>query len=254
MKAVILAGGEGTRLRPLSYVIPKPLLPIGKKPILEIIIERLKNYGFTDIILNTGYKSELIEAYFRDGSDFNVNITYCRENKPTGTAGPIKSVEHLLDDQPFLAMNGDLLTDLNFYDMYQKHIDRSAELTVAITDYYHKVPYGVVGLQGGIIKSIDEKPEIKFMVNAGIYIVSPSALKTIPDNVFFNMTDLIQTLVDQERKVESYYIDGKWQDIGTLETYEKVNVEYLRESEESFEVIPFGLFRNTLPNVGNRTT
>lgn len=235
MKAIILAGGEGTRLRPLSYVIPKPLLPIGTKPILEIIIERLRDYGFTDIILNTGYKSELIEAYFREGKDLNVNITYYQENKPWGTAGPIKFVEHLLDSQPFLTMNGDLLTDLDFNKMYQFHIEESAELTVAVTNYSYKVPYGVISMEGDKIASIDEKPELKFIINAGIYIVSPSALDAIPKNTFFDMTDLIQTLVDQERRVKTYYLDCKWQDVGNIETYEMINAEYFI-NKQSFKI------------------
>lgn len=230
MKAVILAGGKGTRLGIISSVIPKPLLPVGTKPILEIIIERLRDHGFTDIILNTGYKAEIIEAYFRDGNGLNVNITYYQEDKPMGTAAPVKLVEHLLGDQPFITMNGDLLTDMDFRAMYQMHLDKSAELTVAVTSYSYKVPYGVINMQDNVIKSIDEKPELKFLINAGIYVVSPSALDIIPKNTFFNMTDLIQTLIDQNRKVETCYIDGEWQDIGTIEAYEKANAEYFRRN------------------------
>lgn len=230
MKAVILAGGKGTRLGIISSVIPKPLLPVGTKPILEIIIERLRDHGFTDIILNTGYKAEIIEAYFRDGNGLNVNITYYQEDKPMGTAAPVKLVEHLLGDQPFITMNGDLLTDMDFGAMYQMHLDKSAELTVAVTSYSYKVPYGVINMQDNVIKSINEKPELKFLINAGIYVVSPSALDIIPKDTFFNMTDLIQTLIDQNRKVETCYIDGEWQDIGTIEAYEKANAEYFRRN------------------------
>jgi len=230
VKAVILAGGKGTRLGIISSVIPKPLLPVGTKPILEIIIERLRDHGFTDIILNTGYKAEIIEAYFRDGNGLNVNITYYQEDKPMGTAAPVKLVEHLLGDQPFITMNGDLLTDMDFGAMYQMHLDKSAELTVAVTSYSYKVPYGVINMQDNVIKSINEKPELKFLINAGIYVVSPSALDIIPKDTFFNMTDLIQTLIDQNRKVETCYIDGEWQDIGTIEAYEKANAEYFRRN------------------------
>ena len=246
MKAVILAGGEGTRLRPLSYVIPKPLLPVGTKPILEIIIERLRDHGFTDIILNTGYKAELIEAYFRDGNGLNVNIIYCQEDKPWGTAAPVKLIEHLLDNQPFLTMNGDLLTDLNFGAMYQMHLDKSAELTVATTGYSYKVPYGVIDMQDNMITSINEKPELKFLINAGVYVVSPSALDIIPKETFFNMTDLIQALIDQNRKVETYYIDGEWQDLGTMEVYEKVNAEYFRMDIGSFKLPRFNFTQEYL--------
>ena len=223
LKAVILAGGKGTRLRPLTYAVPKPLLPIGRKPILEIIIERLKGHGFTDIILTVEYKAEFIKAYFRDGESLDVNITYFHENKPSGTAGPLKLVEHLLDDQPFITMNGDLLTDLDFGKMYQAHLERNAELTMATTTYTVKSPYGVIDMQDNKIVSIREKPDLTFLVNAGIYVVSPSALDIISKGEFFDMPNLIQTLIDQKRRVETYYIDGKWQDIGTMESYEKAN-------------------------------
>ena len=225
LKAVILAGGKGTRLRPLTYAIPKPLLPIGRKPILEIIIERLREHGFTDIILTVEYKAELIEAYFRDGDSLDVNITYLHENKPSGTAGPLKLVEHLLDDQPFITMNGDLLTDLDFGEMYQAHLEKNLELTMATTTHTIKSPYGVIDMQDNKIVSIREKPDLTFLINAGIYVVSPSALDIISKGEFFDMPDLIQTLIDQGRKVETYYIDGKWQDIGTMESYEKANAE-----------------------------
>jgi len=227
MKAVILAGGEGTRLRPLTYSVPKPLLPIGRKPILEIIIERLREHGFTDIILNLGYKAELIKAYFQDGSDLGVSITYCREDKPCGTCAPVKLVEHMLEDQPFIAMNGDLLTDLNFSEMWQTHISKSAELTMAVKDYRIKLPYGVVSMQDDKIVSIREKPMIEFLINAGVYVLSKSALDIVPEGEFFDMTDLIQSLVDQKRNVETYYIDGEWEDLGTMECYEATNALYM---------------------------
>ena len=223
MKAVILAGGKGTRLRPLTNLVPKPLLPIGRKPILEIIIEQLRDHGFTDIILTVEYKAELIRAYFHNGNGLNVNITYLQESKFNGTAGPVKSVEHLLDDKPFVTMNGDLLTDLNFTKIYQAHLDKSAELTIATTDYTVTLPYGVIDTQNGNIVSVREKPRLEFLINAGIYVVSPSALDVIPKGKFFDMPSLIQILIDQKRKVETYFIDCKWQDLGTMENYEKAN-------------------------------
>jgi NDP-sugar pyrophosphorylase family protein len=227
MKAVVLAGGEGVRLRPLTYSIPKPLLPIGRRPILEIIIERLKEHGFRDIILNVGYKAELIEAYFRDGRTMDVNITYFRDDKPCGTCGPVKLVEHLLDSEAFVTMNGDLLTDLDFSRMYQIHVSSSSELTIAVKNYSMKLPYGVVEMQNNRIASIREKPELEFLINAGIYVLSPSALEIVPEDEFFDMTDLIQELIDQRRKVEAYCIDCEWQDLGTMESYQEVNEAYL---------------------------
>lgn len=223
MKAVILAGGEGTRLRPLTDNIPKPLLPIGKKPILEIIIERLRIYGFTEIILNVKYKAELIRAYFHNGSNFNVKIYYVEDKEPCGTAGPIKLAENLLDGEPFLAMNGDLLTDLDFRKMYQTHIDRSVELTVATKTRTMELQYGIIETENNSIISIKEKPVVNFIINAGIYVISPSALDSIPCNMFFSMPELINKLVEQKRIVETYPIECEWHDIGTMEDYKKIN-------------------------------
>lgn len=225
MKAVILAGGMGTRLRPLTYSIPKPLIAVGRRPILEIIIEQLREHDFRDIILTVEYKAELIRAYFRDGNSLGVNIHYHQESKFSGTAGPVKQVEHLLDGEPFITMNGDLLTDLDFSRMYQTHISGSSELTMATTAYTVALPYGVVDTQDDKIVSIREKPTLKFLINAGIYILSPSTLDIIPEDGPFDMPDLIQSLIDQERKVETYFIDGDWQDLGTMESYERANLE-----------------------------
>ncbi len=225
MKAVILAGGKGTRLRPLTYSIPKPLLPIGRKPILEIIIERLRDHDFGEIILTVEYKAELIRSYFRDGNSLGVKILYHQENKYSGTAGPVKQVEHLLDGEPFITMNGDLLTDLDFTKMYQAHLEQSSELTVATAGHTVTLPYGVIDTQDDKIVSIREKPTLKFLINAGIYVLSPSTLEIISEDDPYDMPDLIQSLVDQERKVGTYFIDGEWQDLGTMESYERVNSE-----------------------------
>jgi len=225
MKAVILAGGKGTRLRPLTYSIPKPLVAVGMKPILEIIIELLRDHDFKDIILTVEYKAEIIKAYFRDGSSLGVNIYYHHENRFSGTAGPVKQVKHLLGDEPFVTMNGDLLTDMDLSEMYQIHADKSSELTMATTAYAITLPYGIVDAQDDKIISIREKPTMNFLINAGVYILSPSALDIVPANAPFDMPDLIQSLVDQKRKVGTYFIDGEWQDLGTMENYEKANLD-----------------------------
>ena len=185
MQAVILAGGKGTRLRPLTYSIPKPLLPIGRQPILEIIIERLRDHDFKEIILTVEYKAELIRSYFRNGNGLGVDITYFQENRFSGTAGPVRQAQHLLNGQPFVAMNGDLLTDLDFGKMYQTHLDESHELTIATTIHTVELPYGVIDMQDDRIVSVREKPTLKFMINAGIYILSPSVLDTIPEDRAF---------------------------------------------------------------------
>ena len=224
MQAVILAGGKGTRLKPLTNTIPKPLLPIGKKPILEVAIEQLRDANCHEVILTVEYKAELIKSYFRNGNHLGISIKYHQEKGPSGTAGPLKLVEHMLSDAPFITMNGDLLTNIDLTDLYQVHLDSSAELTMATATHTITSPYGVVDLEGnGTIKSIREKPELDFLINAGIYAVSPSVLDIVPKGEFFDMPDLIQELINQKRKVETYYIDGDWHDLGTMEAYQRMN-------------------------------
>lgn len=225
MKALILAGGLGTRLRPLTNTIPKPLLPVGRKPILEIIIQSLKGSGFTDIILAVGYKAELIKGYFHDGRSFGVNIAYVEERERMGTAGPIKLAEHLLDE-PFITMNGDILTKLDFRKMYETHIASYAELTVGTVDYKIRLPYGIIEIQEDRkIMNVKEKPELSFYINAAIYVVSPSMLDVIPKETLFDMTDAIKKLAEQGRNIRIYPITEYWRDIGIMEDYEKANAE-----------------------------
>lgn len=221
MKALIMAGGLGTRLRPLTYAVPKPLLPVGRKPILEIIIDQLRDSGFTELFLTVEYKSELIKAYFRDGTSFGVQITYIDESGPSGTAGAVKHIEEMVDE-PFIAMNGDLLTKLNFMDMYKAHIESGVEFTVGVKDYKIKFPYGLVTIENGKMINIVEKPELSFCINAGIYVLSPSALDVIPKGKFFDMPDAIQTLIDQNRRVGYYELKEYWRDIGRMEDYQEV--------------------------------
>ena len=224
MQAVILAGGKGTRLRPLTDTIPKPLLPIGKKPILEIIIEHLKSANVKEVILTLEYKADLIRSYFGDGRHLGIKIRYFQESKASGTAGPIKLVESMLNDQPFLTMNGDLLTNIDLTDMYQSHLESSAELTMATSDYTISSPYGIVDLtEDGQIRTMREKPDLHYLINAGIYIVSPSVLSLLPEAEYYDMPDLIQTLIEANRKVETYHITGEWHDLGTIDKYRKIN-------------------------------
>lgn len=222
MQAVILAGGEGSRLRPLTYKIPKPLLPVGDKPILEIIIEGLSKCGFKDIILNVRYMAEHIQAYFRKGERLNVKIRYVKDDIPLGTAGPIRLSKNLLDGDPFIAMNGDLLTDMDFREMYDMHMQKGAEFTMAVKEHTFTLPYGVVEKNGDKVL-LKEKPELSFHINAGIYVLSPEIVDLIPEHKPFDMTNLIQELLDQNRKIELYQIKGEWHDIGTMADYLKVN-------------------------------
>jgi NDP-sugar pyrophosphorylase family protein len=223
MKALILAGGEGVRLRPLTYSIPKPLLPIKEKPILEIIIERLASFGIKEIILATGYKSYMIEAYFIDGSRHGVKIDYIVEKKRMGTAASLKSLNGLIID-PILVLNGDVITDLDFNVLYEFHKSSGSELTVCVVRYKVKIPYGVVRYDNlNSFIGLDEKPIKKFMVNAGVYIVDPTLIRLIPEDVVFDMTDLIASAKKLNKKITVFEITDRWIDIGLVENYNQIN-------------------------------
>jgi len=223
MRAVILAGGKGVRLRPLTYTIPKPLLPVGERPILEEIVERLKASGFLDLVIAVGYRAELIETYFRDGAQLGVRIDYVRESHALGTAGPLSLVRAALalpDDEPLLVMNGDILTDLDMGAFIEQHRRGGCELTVATREFRLQHPYGVVRTDGGRVTGITEKPVEADVVSAGIYAVQPSALDAIPRDAFFDMPDLVNALVAAGRPVGAYPFDGEWLAIDRLEQLE----------------------------------
>lgn len=211
MKAVVLAGGLGTRLRPLTFAIPKPLIPVGERPILEILVENLKGHGITDIYLAVGYRADLIQLYFQDGRKFGVNIHYSQEDKRLGTAGPVRLIrERFGIVQPVLVMNSDIITNLNFHDFYQSHLREAAVLTVGIRRHEYVVPYGVVEAKGGRIFSVEERPKLSFHINCGIYVVSPNVLDLVPEDQFFDMPDLIQVAIDRGYRTFPYEIREQW--------------------------------------------
>ncbi len=217
MKAIVLAGGLGTRLRPLTFAIPKPLIPVGERPILEILIENLKTYGVTDIYLAVGYRAELIQLYFQDGQRFGVNIHYTREEKRLGTAGPLRLIRDRFGlSEPVLVMNSDIITKLNFEDFYESHLREAAVLTVGIREHEYIVPYGVVEMEERQICSIEERPRLSFNISCGIYVVSPHILDLVPDDQFFDMPDLIRLAVRNGHRTFVYQIREKWAAIESL--------------------------------------
>jgi NDP-sugar pyrophosphorylase family protein len=223
MRAVILAGGKGVRLRPLTYTIPKPLLPVGEKPILEEIIERLKSFGVHEFVIAVGYRAELIETYFRDGSQLGVRIDYVRESHPLGTAGPLSLVRssfELPPDEPLLAMNGDILTDLDMGALVEFHRRGGYEITVATREFQLQHPYGVLKLDGQRVTGIVEKPAVTDIVSAGIYVIQPSALDVIPADTFFDIPDLVNKLLAQDRSVGAYQFSGEWLAIDRIDQLE----------------------------------
>jgi len=226
-KVVLMVGGLGTRLRPLTENTPKPMLKVGDKPILETIISNFKKYGFTDIILSVSYKSHVIEEYFEDGTKFGVQIEYIHEKKRMGTAGALSLIKEKLNE-PFFVMNGDLLTNINFEHMMDYHISNNSYATMGVREYDFQVPYGVVNIDGIHIKNIEEKPTHTFYVSGGIYILSPKILDLIPNERFYDMPTLFENIISKDLKSISFPIHEYWLDIGRVEEFEKANSEFTR--------------------------
>ena len=225
MKAVILAGGLGSRLKPFTEVIPKPLLPIGEKSVLEIQISRLKQFDFREIYLATNYKSEYIENFFGDGTRLGVKLKISKEDKPLGTCGPLSLLKDELYE-PFLIMNGDILTTANFSEFYDFASDINADFIVATKEIIFPFEFGNVMAEGHYIKNVEEKPDLKIEIIAGIYIMKPPALKLIPENQYFGMDSLIKKMLAANMPVGRYLLKEYWLDIGRIEDYEKAEAAY----------------------------
>lgn len=217
INAVVMAGGFGTRLRPLTDNTPKPMLPIGDRPILEWTIEKLKKTGIHHISLTTHYKPEAISEHFGNGDDFGVEIDYIHEETPLGTAGALGLVGKV--DGPLLVINGDILTQVDFRTMLDYHRKHRACLTVGVRQYELQVPYGVLECSGARVCKVSEKPQLNFLVNAGVYLIEPSALEYIPQGRNFDMPDLIQSLINDKRMVVSFPILEYWLDVGRPADY-----------------------------------
>lgn len=233
MKAVILAGGLGTRLRPFTEVVPKPLLPIGERSVLEIQIERLKKYGFDEIYFATNYKANYIARFFGDGSDQGVRIHYSRENQPLGTVGPLSLLRQELTE-PFLMMNGDILTLLDFGKLYDFALSNQAVLTVAIKRHITPFSFGNIFFDGNFVTGIEEKPDIVRYILAGIYVMRPAVLDMIPNETPFGMDHLIRQMLEQKAPIIKYDFMEYWLDIGQISDYAKTTEiydQYFRESE-----------------------
>jgi NDP-sugar pyrophosphorylase family protein len=225
MKAVILSGGLGTRLKPFTEVIPKPLLPIGEKAILEVQIERLRDNGFNKIILATNYKSAYIESFFGDGSRYGVDLVISKEEIPLGTAGPLSLLKDELTE-PFLVMNGDILTLLNFKAMYDYAIAKDAPLTIGVKKEILPFAFGNIFFEGDYVTDIQEKPNFELFILAGIYIMTPEIFKHIPHNQKYDMDKLIKKLLADSIPIPKYNIGEYWLDIGRIGDYEKAQDVY----------------------------
>ena len=220
MKAVILAGGKGTRLAPYSKILPKPLMPIGDMPILEILVHQLKRAGVDEIILAVGHLSDAIESYFQDGRRFGIKVRYSHEKNALGTAGPLSLIEGL--DSSFLVLNGDVLTSLNFQALTKAHQQSESAATIAMNPRHVKFDLGVLQLDGGnrIIEYL-EKPKYIYNVSMGIYVYEPHVLEHIPYNRYFDFPELVKMLIARGERVMGYSFDGYWQDLGNPNDYEQ---------------------------------
>jgi NDP-sugar pyrophosphorylase family protein len=225
MRAVILAGGKGTRLAPYTTVLPKPLMPIGEMPILEIVIRQLQKHGFDDLTLAVGYLAELLMAYCGDGSKFGVQLDYSREEQPLGTAGPIALIPNLNDT--FLVMNGDLLTTIDYGGMLKHHRERGALATVACYQRDVKIDLGVIDVDSdNWVANYIEKPTYHYAVSMGIYFFEPAILKYIPLNQRMDLPELILKLLKEGQKVNVFNFEGYWLDIGRHDDYERAIEEF----------------------------
>jgi len=215
--AVILAGGKGKRLRPYTVVLPKPLMPIGDYPILEVIIRQLAIQGFTSITLAVNHQAELIKAFFGDGSKWNIAITYSLEDQPLGTMGPLKLIDNL--PEHFLVMNGDILTDLSYAQFHQTHIDNKVLFTICSHKREEMIDYGVLDTLNGKLTGFREKPKNTYEVSMGIYMVSKKILEFIPENSPYGFDNLMLNLLAKNHPVAVNAYDGLWLDIGRPDDY-----------------------------------
>lgn len=220
-RVVIMAGGRGRRLGPLTDTCPKPMLKIGGKPILETVIDLLKTFGFSDFTLSVHYLKERIIDYFGDGRSRGVRIDYLIEESPLDTAGALGLLQ-LSDDMPFLVMNGDIYTDLDFGALLEEHQSSGVDATMCVREFAYRIPFGVVR-QGtdGMISGIDEKPSVSHLVNAGIYVFNPDVLSCVPPNTPFPMTGLFEEIIRKGKTARSHMIEGLWIDVGRNEDFER---------------------------------
>jgi NDP-sugar pyrophosphorylase family protein len=224
---VILAGGKGTRLAPYTTVLPKPLMPVADMPILEVVIRQLRHYGFRNVVVSVGHLSELIHAFFGDGSKWQTHISYVIEDQPLGTIGPLRLVRGL--DRPFIVMNGDLLTDINFAELYEYHGRGGQMATVAATVRTVQISLGVLDVNDKReLVGFREKPTHSYSASMGIYVYDPAIIEIIPENTHYGFDNLMLDMLARKSTVRTFPFDGLWLDIGRHEDYERATEEFER--------------------------
>jgi len=223
LRALVMAGGQGSRLRPLTEELPKPMLPVGNKPLLQLIVEQLKQAGIRQVNVATHYKGDVIAEHFKNGEAFGVDIRYVKEDQPLGTAGALSLLEEV--DEPLLVMNGDILTRVDFRALLHFHREHKADLTVCVRQYEFNVPYGVIDADGVNVKGISEKPVVRNFINAGIYLLNPQVRKLIPNGQPYDIPDLIDRLINEQRTVVCFPIREYWLDIGKVDQYDQAKAD-----------------------------
>ncbi len=222
--AVIMAGGRGQRLKPLTDLKPKPLLVVGDKPIIEHNLDRLVLFGIDDIWISLKYLGKQIEDYFGEGKNKNIKIKYIWDNEPLGTIGAVSKIKNFKHDY-ILVTNSDLLTNINYEYFFNEFIKQDADMAILGIPYKVGIPYAVLESNDGYVKSFKEKPTYTYYSNGGVYLIKKSMLKYIPEDVFFDATDLIQELINKKFKVISFPFSGYWLDVGKHEDFEKANID-----------------------------
>jgi len=227
----IMAGGFGTRLKPLTDTCPKPMLNVGGKPILETILENFLEVGFRNFYFSTHYLPEVIEEYFGDGKKFGCSIKYIHEKKPLGTGGAIGLLPKTLPNLPIIMINGDILSKIDFLHLLEDHENKGAIATMCVKQYQYQIPYGVIKDQDGYLMGVDEKPVQSFFVNAGIYVFNPELLKYISVNEKINMPSLLMQRVKENEKVNIFPVHEYWLDIGIHSEFEKAKKDIINLGE-----------------------
>jgi dTDP-glucose pyrophosphorylase len=222
---ILMAGGLGKRLRPLTELVPKPMLKVRDQPILEIILENFRNQGFRRFFVSLNYRGDMIREHFGDGSKWGVEIVYLTEDKPLGTAGALSLLPERTE-KSLIVMNGDILTKIDFRQLLQFHEEHKAQATTCVRDHFVEVPFGVIDNDGHRIRALREKPRHRFLVNAGIYALQPDALELIPRNEYFDMPMLIETLLERGQHACLFPLREYWIDVGRIEEYDRANTEF----------------------------
>ncbi len=232
IRVVILAGGKGTRLKPYTTVFPKPLMPISDMPILEVVLRQLKFFGFKHITLSVNHMAELIQTFFGTGEKFGLEISYCMEDTPLGTAGSLSLVENLTDN--FLVMNGDLLTTLDYSEMIQNHIQSGVEATIGVFPREVKIDFGVLDIAAdGTLQDYQEKPRFEYLVSMGVNAFHKSVLDFIPKNEYLDIPTLMMNLKNSGKTIKTFRSECEWLDIGRPDDYEEA-IDLFEKSKQKY--------------------